>query len=78
MINYGYSKIFTHFLLLMILVSKWELRPDLSGNPFFLRGEKPWQKRLGTEGGNWRPNKKINVEKRNFTGEPRVTKINES
>lgn len=36
-----------------------KLRPDLSGAPFFCMAaqQKPREKRAGTEGGNWRPNK---------------------
>lgn len=48
-----------------------KLRPDLSGNPFFLHWEKIWQKkRLRTEGGIWRQ-KKLNFilpKAPNFSG----------
>lgn len=54
MSNYNYS---VHFLLNFISASV--LRPDLSGNPFYknaLGKALDFIKRLGAEGGNWRPN----------------------
>ena len=52
MSNYNFK-----FLLYFLSVSA--LRPDLSGNPFYKKGlgnVLGFIKRLGAEGGNWRPN----------------------
>ena len=52
MSNYNFK-----FLLYFLSVSA--LRPDLSGNPFYkkaLGNVLGFIKRLGAEGGNWRPN----------------------